>query len=164
MDDSTVSIASIEALPLAQMKGKRSGGYASYKYAYALHTSGRSDEASKLIKDYLTGYPKHEYYGSARVLAMELGGEFGEGAGISIGVILPLTGRYAVYGESVLHGIECAVGIFGSCTGPSGMTIIVRDSEGTPLGATRAVEELVAAGAVAIVGPLMSQLCTGSCS
>jgi ABC-type branched-subunit amino acid transport system substrate-binding protein len=156
MEDTTVPLTSIEALPLAQMKGKKSGGYASYKYAYALHTGGRAEEASKLIKNYLTSYPKHEYYSHARLLAMELGGEFGAGAGISIGTILPLSGRYAVYGESVLHGIECAIGIFQPCTGPAGMTIIVRDSVGTPEGAARAVEELAEAGVVAIVGPLMS--------
>ncbi len=156
VEDPNISMSSVEMLPLAGMKGKRSGGYASYKYAYLLHTTGRSDEAAQRIKNYLTGYPKHEYYASARLLAMELGGEFGSGAGISIGVILPLTGRYAVYGESVLHGIECAVGIFGSCTGPAGMTLIVRDSTSTSLGATRAVDELNDAGVVAIVGPLMS--------
>ncbi len=157
IDDGTVTLASVRALPLEAMRGKRSGGYADYKLAVLLHTGGMSAEAATRIKAYLTTYPKHEFYGAARLLASELGGEFGEGASVAVGAILPLSGRYAVYGESVLHGMECAVGVFTPCSGPAGMTIHVRDSGGHADRATRAVEELAEIDdLVAIVGPLMS--------
>ena len=156
IEDPSVTIEDVRALPLKKMKGKRSGGYAAYKLAYILHTSGEAAQASRHLKNYLKTYPKHEYYGAARLLVAELGGEFGEGAGVSVGAILPLSGRYAVYGESVLHGIECAIGVYRPCVGPAGVRVIVRDSASTTAGALQAVDELVREGVVAIVGPLLS--------
>ena len=154
--DRSVRPEDVRALPLKEMKGKRSGGYAFYKLAHILHTSGQNAEAASLLKDYLKTYPKHEYYGAARLLAAELGDEIGEGVEVSVGAILPLSGRYAVYGESVLHGIECAIGVYGPCQGPAGVKVIVRDSRSSPARASQAVDELVNQGVVAIVGPLLS--------
>jgi TolA-binding protein len=156
IEDQTVTVEEVQALPLKQMKGKRSGGYAAYKLAYILHTSGEATKATRHLNNYLKTYPKHEYYGAARLLAAELGGEFGEGAGISVGAILPLSGRYSVYGESVLHGIECAIGVYKPCVGPAGVRVVVRDSASSAVAATQAVDELVREGVVAIVGPLLS--------
>ena len=155
--DETITLAEVQILPLKQMKGRRSGGYANYKYAYLLLRNGNRNEAAKQLKAYLTSYPKHEYYGAARVLMAELGGEIGDGAGVSIGVILPLTGKYAVYGKSVLHGVECALGIYAPCTGPSGMQMIVKDSTGAGVTAAGLVDQLANDGVAAIIGPLLSK-------
>lgn len=156
IDDQAVEVADIEALPFEQMKGRRSGGYASYKLASALHRSGRTDEAARALKSYIRSYPTHEYYSAARLLMAELGGVIGDAAGVAIGAVLPLSGRLSVYGESVLHGIECAVGVYEPCTGPGGMRIIVRDSRSNANGAAAAVDELYDEGVVAIIGPLVS--------
>lgn len=156
VDDRTVTAADIEALPLKEMRGKRSGGYASYKRALILQGAGETKEVVRELRSFLSTYPKHEHYGSARMLMTELGGAVGQGAGISIGVLLPLSGKYAVYGESVLRGIECAVGVHQPCSGPSGMRLVVRDSESTAGGVAGAVDELAAEEVMAIVGPLMS--------
>ncbi|MFH0799102.1 MAG: penicillin-binding protein activator [Pseudomonadota bacterium] len=154
--DKTVTAAEVEALPTKEMRGHRSGGFASYKLALILHSTGDTKEAIKQLKIFVSTYPKHEYYGAARVLMGELGGVIGEGAGTSIGALLPLSGKYAIYGESALHGVECAIGVFEPCVGPGGIKIVVRDSGSTPAEAVAAVNELAAANVVGIVGPLLS--------
>lgn len=75
-----------------------------------------------------------------------------------IGVVLPLSGKYKIYGESALHGIECAAGIVQPCTSPIRVELVVKDSKADPALAATAVEELVTQDKVmAIIGPLMSR-------
>jgi ABC-type branched-subunit amino acid transport system substrate-binding protein len=157
IDDANITLADISSLPVEDMKGKKSGGYLDYKYAIAMHTSGDFDGASKLIKNYISRYPKHEYYQRARLLAAQMGGLLGDGAGIKIGAMLPLSGKYAVYGQSVLNGLECAIGVYEPCSGPSGIEVIVRDTELSGASAETAVDELADEGVIAIVGPLLSR-------
>lgn len=157
VEDKSVTLQQVEALPLAQMKGRESGGYALYKQALLYHSAGDTAQATKLLKSYTSAYSKHEYYASARALMGELGGVVGDVSGVAVGVILPLSGRNAVFGESVLHGIECAVGIYEPCVGASGMRLVVRDSNSFPGGDVAAVEDLANdKDVIAIVGPLQS--------
>ncbi len=75
-----------------------------------------------------------------------------------IGVVLPLSGKYKLYGESVLHGIECAAGVVQPCTSSLHVELVVKDSHGDPATAVTAVEELAKQDQViAILGPLMSK-------
>lgn len=157
VQDKNVTAQDVLTLPLEQMKGKRSGGFAMYKLGLAYHAAGDTDRARRTIKDFLSGYPKHEYYGAGRLLLGEMGGEVGEAANVAVGVVLPLSGRYKVYGESVLHGVECAIGLYEPCVGPGGVRLVVRDSASTVGGAQAAVEEIAQdKEVVAIVGPLQS--------
>lgn len=155
VEDKNVTIEDIELIPLKAIKGKRSGGYAYYKLALVYHTTGDTKAAKRELKNYLTTYPKHEYYSKARELMTELGGEVGNASGVSVGVVLPLSGKFAVYGESALHGIECAAGVYMPCQGPAGIKIIVKDSN--LIGSAKAIEELAAEkDVIAIIGPLTS--------
>ncbi len=78
----------------------------------------------------------------------------------TIGVVLPLSGPFARYGEETLQGILLATGIFGA-TAPAdsapGVKLLIRDTAGRPELAAQAVRELAAEpGVSAIVGPLLS--------
>lgn len=80
------------------------------------------------------------------------------GGSYKLGVILPLSGKYKIYGDSALHGIECASGVVQPCTSPMHIELVVKDSRGEPSSAATAVEELVTQDKViAILGPLMSK-------
>ncbi|PIR16468.1 MAG: hypothetical protein COV46_07985 [Deltaproteobacteria bacterium CG11_big_fil_rev_8_21_14_0_20_49_13] len=79
------------------------------------------------------------------------------GDNYKIGVILPLSGKYKIYGESALHGIECAAGVYSPCNGIIKATLVIKDDKGMPDIAAMAVEELVDKEKVGvIIGPLSS--------
>jgi ABC-type branched-subunit amino acid transport system substrate-binding protein len=72
-----------------------------------------------------------------------------------VGVLLPLSGKYAVYGESVLHGLECAAGVFAPCRGDLDLNLLVRDTQGDPKTASKIVAEFAANPDVrSVIGPL----------
>lgn len=76
----------------------------------------------------------------------------------TIGVILPLSGRYADIGKSVLNSLQLGLGIYDRKT-PIRLAVI--DSEGKYLDARRAVEKLVIEDkAIAIIGSLQSKTAT----
>ncbi len=76
----------------------------------------------------------------------------------TIGVILPLSGRYADIGRSVLNSIQLGLGVYDKSTD---IRLAVIDSEGKYLDARRAVEKLVVEDhVVAIIGSLQSKTAT----
>ena len=77
----------------------------------------------------------------------------------TLGVVLPLTGRFARFGEASLQGILLASGVFGGDATSPRMRVLIRDSGGSPERAAAAVHELADAGVVAVVGPLLSEEC-----
>lgn len=81
------------------------------------------------------------------------------GATGTLGVVLPLTGRFARFGEESLEGVMLAAGVFEAGPDSPRVRVLVRDSGGRPEGAAQAVRELAEAGVVAIVGPLLSGEC-----
>lgn len=88
--------------------------------------------------------------------AARRGGAETEGAQGTLGVVLPLTGRLARFGEESLQGVLLAAGVFGEAGGRR-VRVLVRDSEGRPERAAAAVAELAARPeVVGIVGPLLS--------
>ncbi|MBI2344031.1 MAG: penicillin-binding protein activator [Deltaproteobacteria bacterium] len=78
------------------------------------------------------------------------------GAPLRIGVILPLSGRYGVFGRATLNGIECAAGKTEPCESPYPVELITRDSGESVDRAVEAVRELAQEKVAAILGPLMA--------
>lgn len=73
----------------------------------------------------------------------------------ALGCILPLTGRYASYGNRALDTIVLAAGLFDPQK-RSPVKLFIEDSASRPENARNAVARLVNKGAVAIIGPLGS--------
>ena len=73
----------------------------------------------------------------------------------TLGCILPLTGRFAAYGNRALETIILAVGLFDPQK-KSPIKLLIEDSESQPERARAAVSKLVRAGVVAIIGSLGS--------
>jgi ABC-type branched-subunit amino acid transport system substrate-binding protein len=161
-----------EIPPLEKMwerfEKKSSGSYLDWKIARLYDQKGDYQNASLWANRYLQIYPKEEYAAAARLMASDLAkrAEVHPVAPVAmaspatssspvIGVLLPLTGKYAVYGESVLHGLECAAGIFAPCKNDLGMTLLIRDTEGDSKTSARLVKEFADNRDVrAIIGPL----------
>lgn len=141
--------------------GKTSGGYLAWKLARLYDQKGDYKKSAEWAQRYAQGYPKGEYMAKARTLLAELEkrgaspGPIPEERRGYVGVLLPLSGKYAVYGESVLHGLECAAGIFAPCRGDLGINLLVKDTQGDPKVASRIVAEFAANPDVrAVIGPL----------
>jgi branched-chain amino acid transport system substrate-binding protein len=73
----------------------------------------------------------------------------------TVGCILPLTGRFAAYGNRALEAIILAAGLFDPRK-QSPVKLLIEDSESRPEKAREAVSKLVNAGSAAIIGPLGS--------
>lgn len=79
----------------------------------------------------------------------------------TIGAVLPLSGRFAVYGQKALQGIQAALGFFTTPTDtqtPTKFRLVVKDSGADPLQAAQAVRDLSETEQViAIIGPIFSR-------
>ncbi|MDH3976432.1 MAG: penicillin-binding protein activator [Deltaproteobacteria bacterium] len=76
----------------------------------------------------------------------------------TIGCILPLSGRFAPYGQKMLQGVQLAAGIFSSESGVP-VNLVIKDSKGEPELASDLIDELVDEDKViAIVGLLLSKV------
>ncbi|OQW52439.1 MAG: hypothetical protein A4S09_08785 [Proteobacteria bacterium SG_bin7] len=74
----------------------------------------------------------------------------------TVGVVIPLTGKYAQVGKKTLMGLQLGLGIYGKQKSDYKLAVI--DSEGNPDSARRAVERLVTEDhAIAIVGSASSK-------
>ncbi|MBW1809717.1 MAG: penicillin-binding protein activator [Deltaproteobacteria bacterium] len=74
----------------------------------------------------------------------------------TIGVLLPLSGRYAAYGKAALEGIKLGAGVFTE-PGPGGRELIleIRDTAGDPDQTVAQLEKLVTQQQViAVIGPI----------
>ncbi len=72
----------------------------------------------------------------------------------TLGLVVPLSGPYASFGESVLRGVTLALGIFQDP--PGRYRVLVRDTAGDPERGSEAVRELAREGVRAIIGPMRS--------
>lgn len=85
----------------------------------------------------------------------------------TLGVVLPLSGRLARFGQQSLEGILLAAGVFGGdpAASRSEVRLLIRDTAGRGDRAAEAVRELAGNSEVAaIVGPLVSDECEAAAS
>jgi ABC-type branched-subunit amino acid transport system substrate-binding protein len=84
-----------------------------------------------------------------------------DGLDATLGVVLPLSGPVAEYGEDALQGVLLAAGLFDAEAADArrgGPRLLIRDTRGRPEAAAAAVNELAAdPGLLAIVGPLLPE-------
>ncbi|GHC69708.1 branched-chain amino acid ABC transporter substrate-binding protein [Limoniibacter endophyticus] len=79
-------------------------------------------------------------------------------ADIVIGVVAPLTGPVAAYGEQVKNGVETAVEVINEKGGVNGEKLVVKlaDDKGDPRDGVSAANNLIADGVKYVVGPVTS--------
>lgn len=77
---------------------------------------------------------------------------------VSIGCVLPLSGKFASFGNKALQGVELAIEKYNSSDAgkQTAVRLIIKDSRGLPDGAEKAVRELDREGVSLIIGPILS--------
>ncbi len=127
-----------------------------YRYAVHLMSEGRYSEAGKYLQQVANDDPK-SYIGTQAKQLIEQLSVRSKVEPRTIGVVLPLSGRYANIGYETLWGLQLALGIKGG-TNTENIRLAVIDSRGHPEYARRGVKRLVEENqVVAIVGGLLSK-------
>jgi len=115
------------------------------KIYYHTRSYERSEEMLELVA---SRYPESRYAPPARDFLGRLKARFVVDPN-AVGVILPLSGRYQLFGQRSLEAIRLGIG-----NGTS-IRLVVKDTEADPVKASQAVEDLVLKDhVVAIIGPL----------
>ncbi len=111
-------------------------------------------EAIEHLNTFTQQCPDNPSAGAAQLLLQQLQNQQ-QGKSWKIGVLLPKTGRFKSYGESIWNGISLAL----EQASPSGgtrkqMSVMVRDTMGDPVQALKVYQELTKDGNLdAIIGP-----------
>ncbi len=115
---------------------------------------GNYDQAHKALSAFLATFPQHELSQQAKELRDEIS-EKTFYYQTTVGLLLPLSGRYQVYGNRALKGIELAMSQFNSRPQLQPIHLIIKDTGSEPERVVAATEELVQEKVAAIIGPLV---------
>lgn len=131
------------------------------KLGVVYEQAANKNNAKRYLKQYMRYYPNDSFAALASKLLKKMGeSNFSRGGkNLKIGVILPLTGSYATYGQKTLRGMQCAAGVKVECRGLQNVELIIKDDKGMSSLANQAVEDLVLNQEVKIIiGPLVSKV------
>jgi branched-chain amino acid transport system substrate-binding protein len=134
---------------------KYPSGYILYRLARAHYELGDIERADKYLNNFIYYYGGHPIFGKGIELRKRIA-EIRLVDRSAIGCILPLTGRFAVYGSRALDAIILATGIFNP-EAESPIKLIIEDSQSNPEVAREAVTRLAKKeNVIGIIGPLGS--------
>ena len=146
---------------LEYMKKKYSGddfnSYIVFELGERYMQKGNSIKARDEFTTFLSNYPQHEYAVQVETYMSRIK-SIDQVDPYTIGVVLPLTGKNAAFGQKSLMGIQLAAGVFGDNKNTrTPVKLAVMDSQSDPEVARMAVEKLLQEDhVIAIVGPLGS--------
>lgn len=119
-------------------------------WSYSLEDD--SIRARQTLESFLIQYPDHRYFSEASgLLEMVIKTSF---AADTIGCLLPLSGKYAIFGHQALTGIQLAVKHLSDQYGKT-FKIIIEDTGADGQKAVRGVDRLYQKNVSAILGPLL---------
>ncbi len=130
-------------------------GHLLYALASASYDMGDIGKATGYLDRFLSGYKNHLLFEKGetlrrRITAMKLVNRY------AVGCVLPLTGRYATYGNRALDAIILASGVFDPDRN-SPIQLFIEDSKGDSVTAREAVRKLAREHhVIGIIGPLGS--------
>jgi len=150
-----------EPEPLVEVLKEAGGGivadHVMMRLAKLYLSQNKVDQARFLLTQIVSSGREGGLYREASELLGPLSGDE-LGSGPAIGVALPLSGRYAVYGEQALRGVLLGMGFFDPPPeGTAPVRVVVMDSEGNSEVADDCVKRLASnPNVVAVLGPLLS--------
>ncbi len=118
-----------------------------------LMAKGDHQGARTVLEAYTQKFPDHSYSRDARDLIQDINRL--EIRKDTIGCLLPLSGKYGVFGQRALKGIQMAVRDFSKNRGLE-VKVIVKDTGSDPEKAAQCVEELDREKVIGIAGPLLA--------
>ena len=121
--------------------------WAGYKFAQQEDYA----KAASVLNAFLEKYPDHPK--TAQIKELLAGMETVSFNKKKIGVILPMSGKYKLYGQKAMKGIELALARL-SESGVKDLSIVVKDSMSDPVQAAMCVDQLGEDNVFSILGPI----------
>lgn len=119
---------------------------------------GGKEVGANHLRALMTTFPQSSYYPMAAELLKSSVQDTGPVDSSAIGVLLPMRGRFAAFGEKSLKGIELAFDIFNPDKPDPKITLVVEDSGEEAEQTIKALDRLVTGHHVlAVIGPLLSK-------
>lgn len=117
---------------------------------------GKIGSGESYLRALMERFPESAYYAQAAE-TLNAARDSSSVSSRSVGVLLPLTGKFAPFGQRTLMGIQMAFGVFGPAKS-SGVTLVVEDSGEEMESTLKALNRLVFKHhVVAVMGPLLSK-------
>ncbi len=118
------------------------------------------DQAKKELEFFVHTFPDHPHIPQALEILAALKSQVSH-KGAIIGSLLPLSGKYQVFGEKALQGIQLAVQDLYAAHGQD-FRVIIKDTQSDPQRAMECVDELNQEGVLGILGPLLAPESAGA--
>ena len=126
-----------------------------YRYAVVQTVLEHYDDALEVLTAFRKAYPTHAFAEQAATLEKTLIQNL-TFKPYTVGCLLPLSGRYKLYGTRALNGIEFAMSLAQQGESHPPIRLVVKDTGSDDAQAVRAVRELANAGVGAILGPIIT--------
>lgn len=114
---------------------------------------GQFSLSKNALDTFLTRFPDHPYASETRELLEAVNNSIFKRH--TIGCLLPLSGKYAVFGQRALTGIQLAIQEMSEKYGQK-FNMVIFDTQADPEIAAKGVTELYAKNVAAILGPLLN--------
>ena len=129
---------------------------AMYRYGVYLFENGQYSEAESYLEGVIEQNPRSYVSEQSRILLKQMKTR-GTVNSRTVGVVLPLSGRYSKIGYQTLWGIQLALGVKGGIS-KNNLRLAVVDSQGKPEYARRGIKRLVEENQViSVIGGLLSK-------
>lgn len=120
----------------------------------ALGNTGTGEAHFKLLN---TRFPQNPYYAQVNEILSRIQNQ-SPVESKTVGVLLPIKGKFGKYGLKSLQGIQMAFGIFNSDEPDQKLTLVVEDAGDEPEQAIKALNKLVLKDhVIAVIGPMLTK-------
>jgi branched-chain amino acid transport system substrate-binding protein len=130
-------------------------GHIMYEIGMNQFEVGNHAGALSILNEFINNFPTHNKVPQAKNLIDTIQKQVNEGQ-YTIGVLLPLSGKYGELGQKAWYGIEFAIAQFGLVYQTPRINAVIRDSGSDREQTSRATAELASEPIAAIIGPMVN--------
>ncbi len=141
------------ALLAENIKEDTAKGYYKYQLGLNYFEKHKYREAADVLNGFIKTIPSHKNVQDAKNLLNEIYKKTAAKLH-TIGCLLPLSGKFSVFGNRALKGVELALIRFSQQSGYPPVNLAIKDTESDPEKAEIAVDELIKENVSAIIGPM----------
>ncbi|MBU0972162.1 MAG: penicillin-binding protein activator [Proteobacteria bacterium] len=116
-------------------------------------------QAQKALEIFIGTYPDHAYAEDARDLLVSMKSSTFKRD--TIGCMLPLSGKYQIFGQRALQGVEMAIQDLSARHGQN-FHVVIKDTQSNPERAVECVDELSQERVMGILGPILTEETAGT--